>query len=138
MVPVVHTYSSIDTATDWKKTCFILSDKTDFHISDDLLVTVHTFTRHMLTSLSVDEMLLSRYFNLSTNFRSLPLKLDMALSCLRSHSLQLLAPGNAVGIRLGHEYLREVLDHLHSRFLLQFLQDIVCFLALLVLSHLLV
>ena len=44
---------------------------------------VHTFTRHMLTSLSVDEILLLWYVNLSTNFRGLPLKMEMAPSLLK-------------------------------------------------------
>ena len=39
---------------------------------------VYTFSMHILTSLSVDEILLPRYVNLSTNFRGLPLKVDMA------------------------------------------------------------
>ena len=35
------------------------------------LTAVHTFARCILTSLSVDETLLLRYVNLSTNFRGL-------------------------------------------------------------------
>ena len=38
-----------------------------------LLIAVYAFARHMLTSLSVNEILLSRYVNGSTNFRGLPL-----------------------------------------------------------------
>ena len=33
----------------------------------------------MLTSLSIDEILLPRYVNWSTNFRVLPLRMEMAL-----------------------------------------------------------
>ena len=33
---VVHPYSSIDTTTAWKKSCFILSDRSDFHMIDNL------------------------------------------------------------------------------------------------------
>ena len=45
---------------------------------DNLFIVVHTFTRHMLTSLSVNEILLPKYVNLSNNFRGLPLKVEMA------------------------------------------------------------
>ena len=40
---------------------FILSDRSDFHVIDNLLIAIHVFTRHILMSLSVDEMLLPRY-----------------------------------------------------------------------------
>ena len=46
---------------------------------NNLLIAVNTFTRHMLTSFSVDEILLVRYVNLSTNFRGQSLKVEMAL-----------------------------------------------------------
>ena len=49
-------------------------------MTDYLLIAVHTFAEHMLTSLSVDEILLPKYVNLSTNFRDLPLKVEMAPS----------------------------------------------------------
>ena len=49
---------------------------------DNLLIGVHTFSRCMLTSLSADEILLLRYVNFSTHFRSLLLKVEMA-SCLK-------------------------------------------------------
>ena len=39
---------------------------------DNLLITLHAFTRLIMTSHSVDEMLLPKYMNWSTNFRSLP------------------------------------------------------------------
>ena len=68
-IHVVHPYSSIDTTTAWKKTHSILSDRSVFLMIDDLLIAVHTFTNQILTSLSLDEMLLPRYMNLSTNFR---------------------------------------------------------------------
>ena len=35
---------------------------------DNLPIAYYTFARHMLTSLSVDEILLPKYVNLSTNF----------------------------------------------------------------------
>ena len=59
--------------TAWKKSVFILSDRS----------AVNAFTRCMLTSLSIDEILLPRYVNLSTNFRGLPLRVEMAPSHLK-------------------------------------------------------
>ena len=73
---VVHLYSSIDTTTAWKKSCFILLDRSDFHMTDSLSIVIQSFTKHILTSLSVDEML--RYMNLSYNFRGLPFRVKMA------------------------------------------------------------
>ena len=73
-VQVVHPYSCTDTFTAWKKSCFILSKISNFHMIDNQSITVYTFARYMLTSLSVDEILLLRYVNMSTNFRGLPLR----------------------------------------------------------------
>ena len=50
---------------------FILLDWSDFHIIDNLSMTIHGFTRRMLTSLSIDKMWLPRHVNLSINFRRL-------------------------------------------------------------------
>ena len=74
----------------------------------------------MLTSISVDEILLLRYVNLSTNFRCLPLKVEVApFRLIDKNSVSFvsmlspkLAPGYSVEIRLGYAYLREALDHL--------------------------
>ena len=92
----VHPYNSMDTLTPWKKSHFILSDRSDFS---------------MLTSLSVDEMLLPRYVNLSTNFRGLLFKVEMLPShlkhelCFISVQCLLLLPlGYVVGIWLGLAY----------------------------------
>ena len=49
---------------------------------DSLSIVFHAFSWCMLTSLSVDEILLLRYVNLSTNFLGLPLKVEMT-SCLK-------------------------------------------------------
>ena len=62
---VVHPYSSMETATALKKFGFILSVRSDFHLIDNLSITFYTFTKCMLTSLSVDEVLLPRYVDLS-------------------------------------------------------------------------
>ena len=66
-----------------KKFRFILSDWSDFHITDSLSVVLHAFARHILTSLSVDEMLVSRYVNWPINSRGLPLRVEMAPFCLK-------------------------------------------------------
>ena len=59
-VQVMHQYSSIDTTAAWKKLCFILSVRSDFHMIDSLLIAVHAFISCVLMSFSVDETLLPR------------------------------------------------------------------------------
>ena len=81
-VHVVHQCSSIDTATAWKKKNILL-DRSDFHMIINRSIAVHTFAKHMLMLFSVDEILLPRYVNLSTNFRGLPLRIEIAPSCLK-------------------------------------------------------
>ena len=82
-VHVVHPNSSTDTTTALKKYCLILSDRSDFYIIDSLSIAVNAFTKRILTSLSVDEMLLPRYVNLSTNFRGLLFRVETAPSRLK-------------------------------------------------------
>ena len=77
-VYVVHPYSSIDKTAAWKKFRFNLSDRSDLHIIDSLSIAVHTFARRILTSLSVDETLLPRNGNLSTNFRWRPFRMEIS------------------------------------------------------------
>ena len=60
-VDVVHPYSRIDTTAAWKKIRFILSDRPDFHVIDSLSIAVQAFGKRILMSLSVEEILLSRY-----------------------------------------------------------------------------
>ena len=48
---------------------FILSERSDFQMIINLSIVVHAFPVRMLTSLSVDEILLLRYMNWSTNLR---------------------------------------------------------------------
>ena len=74
---------------------------------DNLSIIFHAFNRCMLISISVDEILLPRYVNLSTTFRGLPLRVEMAPPHLK-HVLcfiYLLTLGYAVGILLGLAYL---------------------------------
>ena len=92
-VHVVHPLNSIDTTAVRKKSSFILSDRSNFHMIDSLLIAVHAFVKRILTLLSVDETLLPRHVNLSINFRGPPFWVEMAPSrlklmysvCLRSH-----------------------------------------------------
>ena len=77
-VHVAHLYNSINTTTALKKSSFLLSDRSDFHMIDSLLIAVQAFARCILTSLSVDETLLLRYVNLSPNFAVLLIRMEMA------------------------------------------------------------
>ena len=79
----MHPYRSMDTATAWKKSCFILLDRSDFHKIDSLSIAFHAFARCISTSLSVDDILLPRYVNWFTDFRGLPLRLEIAPFCLK-------------------------------------------------------
>ena len=100
-VHVLHLKSSIDTTAAWKKSHFILLDRSDFHMIDS----------QILISLLVDGMLL-RYGNLSSNIRELPSRVEMGVCVLVATSLLLLAPGYTAGI--GQMCLQEALCHLHS------------------------
>ena len=57
---MVHPYSSIDTATAWKKLRLISSDRSEFYIIDSLSLIVHTFVSNVLISFSFNETLLPR------------------------------------------------------------------------------
>ena len=48
-VQMLHRYCSIDTAAAWKKSRFILSAGSDFHMIKILSMAVHPFARRMLT-----------------------------------------------------------------------------------------
>ena len=71
-VYMVHPYSRIDTTAAWKKLHFISSDRSDFDMINNLSIAVQAITRLILMSLSVNEILLPRYLNLSTIFREMP------------------------------------------------------------------
>ena len=60
IVYVVPPYSSIDTTAAWKKLRFILSVRSDFHMTDSVSIVVHAFVSHVLMSVCVDEALLPR------------------------------------------------------------------------------
>ena len=59
-VHVVHPYSSIDTTAAWKKLRFILSVRSDFHMTDRLSKAFSDFASRVLMSILVDKALLPR------------------------------------------------------------------------------
>ena len=83
---------------------------------DNLSIAVQVLPMRLLTSLSVDEILLPAYMNWFTNFCSLPINEEMAPSWLnkknsfwsefsRDQCLLLPAPGYVAQIRLDQIYL---------------------------------
>ena len=74
----MYSHNSFDTGTAWKKTRFILSERSDFRMIDNLSIVANANARHMLTTLTVDKILLPRYVNLSTSIRGLPFSADLA------------------------------------------------------------
>ena len=75
-------------------------------MNKNLLILVHTFDRSMLTS-SVDEILLLRYVNLSTFFRSPILRVEMAPPHLKHMYcfIYIHVETNAIEFQLGQVYL---------------------------------
>ena len=72
---------SASTTVAGKKTLYLLSERSDFHMINGKSKAVYAFASSILTSHSVDETLLPEYMNLSSNFRSSSLKVEMGLSC---------------------------------------------------------
>ena len=66
-VHMVHPCSRNDTTVAWKKLHFILSDRSDFNMIDNLFIAVYVFISRILMSFSVDEILLLRYMKCSEN-----------------------------------------------------------------------
>ena len=54
-VHVLHPYSKMDTTAAWKKMHFILSDWSDFHMTDNLSIPVYVFPRGWWTCPLVSE-----------------------------------------------------------------------------------
>ena len=75
----------MDIVIAWKKSHFILSDRADLLMIDNLWIAVHIFAWCLLISLSVDEMLLPRYVNSSTYSRGLWLGIEVALFLIKTH-----------------------------------------------------
>ena len=119
---VVHPYSSMDTTAAWKKLYFILSARSEFHMTDSLSITAHAFATRVWMSFLVDEMLLPRLVKLSTSFREplfsmeiLRLWLKCMYSVLSVLTLRLMPPPDyAAAIWPGQVYLPEALCHQHS------------------------
>ena len=65
-----------------KKLRFILSDRSDFYLTDSLSIAVYTFASRVLVSFSVDETLFPRYVNLYTSFRESPFSMEMSFLIL--------------------------------------------------------
>ena len=68
-IEAVHPYCSTGTVTNWKKSLLILSERSDYHMINNLLIAVHTSARCILTSLLVDEILPPREEKNQNGFR---------------------------------------------------------------------
>ena len=79
-VHVIHPYSSTDTATEEVPFYFC---RYPIFIRSTTCQIVHAFLMRMLTTYSVDEILLPSYVNWSTNFRGLSLKMKMTPSGIK-------------------------------------------------------
>ena len=101
-----------------QKMRFNKSDRSDFHMTDNLLIAVHVFASRMLMSFSVDRTLLPMEVKLTTDFRDTSFCVEVfpffiktwILFCLRSHGGKcLLMPVTdyAACIWLGRVYLPE-------------------------------
>ena len=80
---ISHSLIRINSATTWKKSSFVSSDRSDFHIIDNLSTLFLDFHKHMWISLSVVEILLSMSANWSTCSRVLPLWVERVVFYLK-------------------------------------------------------
>ena len=78
-------YSSIDTATTLKKSYFILSERSEFHMIDSPSIAVDTFARCMLISFSIDEILQLSYINWSIDYRGFATKSEDSFFLFKTH-----------------------------------------------------
>ena len=69
-VQVVQPYNSTDMAIAWKNPHFISSERSYFLMTVSLSLAFHALPMHMLTMLSVDEILLPRYMIQSTDSKA--------------------------------------------------------------------
>ena len=73
-----HTTSSVRTELMFIRLCWSANtDTLDFYMFNNLLIGMNVFARCKFMSLSIDEMLLLRYINLSTNFREMSFSEDL-------------------------------------------------------------
>ena len=77
-VHVVYPYNRKDTTAVREKLRFILSDRSDLHMTDNFSITVNAFAGHVLMTFSVKETLLPRYVNLSSSFRDPPFCMEVS------------------------------------------------------------
>ena len=85
-VHVVHPYSSMDMTAAWKKLCFILLDRSDFHLIDNLSLADYLIDNLSLADHAfaywchffIDKTLLPRKMNLSTSFKGPPFSVEMS------------------------------------------------------------
>ena len=75
---VVDLHSCTVTTATSKKSFFIRSKRSDFHRIENLSIALHAFCIFLLTSLSVNEILLLKYLNSFTNFTRIQLKVETA------------------------------------------------------------
>ena len=60
---MVQPCNSIDMVTAWKNSHLILSEESDIHVVVNLFIAINTFPMHILTSHSINEILLVTEFN---------------------------------------------------------------------------
>ena len=118
-VNVVHPYSSIDTTAAWKKLRFILSVRSDFHMTDSLSIAVYAFASHVSMSWLMRHCSLGRWtcqlvseiYHLVWRCRLFDWTTFIP-SCVHWHGrrcLQQLIPVYVAGFRLGRVHLPEAL-----------------------------
>ena len=76
-VHLVYSYSCINMTAAKKKLLFILLERCDSHMTNNLSLAVHAFTSHILMSFSIDYMLFPWLGNLSPCFREPLLSVEM-------------------------------------------------------------
>ena len=77
-VQVVHLCYGMNAQPLLGKSCYILSYRSDFHMTDSLSIADHAFTSRKLMSFSVDETLLPRWVNLFTSFWEPPFSVEIS------------------------------------------------------------
>ena len=101
----LQSYNFTDKATARKNSHFISSQRSYFHMVDNLSIAVHAFPMCRSISLSIAELLLPKYMNWFTDFTGLTSNEKLApfglkhmtvyLPLRRDHCFLLLAPGYA-------------------------------------------
>ena len=93
----MHPYSSIDTIADWKKLRFILSVRSDFHMTDSLLIAVHAFDSRVSKCFQVSLLLLFTTVTFTFHHHHVALVARISLTLSRHSSLSFIAPGRSSG-----------------------------------------